>query len=125
MAERYMGDTIGVIKALCRGNTNCLRIDKEYLREHITEIAVKQGCVLIPLLFASVIHEAVKTSKKKLMNANIRHWRKREMQILELMFTDYIVIIEFSESLQCSLNIFNEEFKLINMAINTTKLRLR
>ena len=47
-------------------NVNTVRTNNEESKEFRTKIGVKQGCVLSPILFRVVLHEAIKKAKKKM-----------------------------------------------------------
>lgn len=117
-------ETIEVVRALYKNNRNIVRTNNEESKEFITEIGVKQGCVLSPLLFSVVIDEAIKEAKKKMKKLKLGYWKMKETQLTELMFADDMAILADSEeNLQFNLDILNKELNKINMKINVDKTK--
>lgn len=124
--EKRMIDrrTIEILKAMYRNNTNIVRTNNEESREFVTEIGVKQGCVLSPLLFSIVIDEAIKNAKKKMKTLKLGHWQMEQTEINELMFADDMAIVTDSEkNLQYNLEVLEKELQKINMKINIGKTK--
>lgn len=72
--------TIGIKQFLYRGNTNSVRNNEES-PDYITEIRVKQGCILSPLLFSTMVDKTEKETKKRVLKVNLECWRMRETDI--------------------------------------------
>lgn len=56
----------------------------------ITNIGVKQGCVLCPLLFLVEIDKATREAKQTMFK--IKYWKMEQIELTELMFADYMSI---------------------------------
>lgn len=116
--------TIEILKSMYRNNTNIVRTNNEESREFVTEIRVKQGCVLSPLLFSIVLDEAIKNAKKKMKTLKLGYWQMEQTEINELMFADDMAIVSDSEkNLQHNLEVLEKELQKINLKINIVKTK--
>lgn len=55
-------------KSMYRNNRNIMRTNHEQLERLETKISVKEGCAMSPVLFQSIIDEAIKVAKQKKKN---------------------------------------------------------
>ncbi|GJQ68068.1 hypothetical protein Trydic_g10685 [Trypoxylus dichotomus] len=114
---------IEMIKALYKSNKNKVRTSNAESAEFESQIGLKQGCVLSPLLFSILIDDAVKKAKQKGKNMKVGNWKMNAINVQELMFADHMVLIAHSEeTLQQNLKIYQEELTKINTRKTNTMI---
>lgn len=64
-----------VIKAMHYGTKSTVRTNNEESKEFEIREALKQGCVLSPLLFSAVVDEIIKRAKKMMKPQIMGYWK--------------------------------------------------
>ena len=87
------------------------------------DIGVRQGCILSPLLFITLMNLVAKNCKD-IRPFNVGMWKLRPVKLSMLLFADDLVVFgRTQQDLEHNMNVLNRELKIKGLKINPQKTK--
>lgn len=115
-------DTLEAVKSMYNETLNVVRIGGNTTNSFETSIGVRQGGILSPLLFITLMDELAREVKAETRATFLGHWKMKPIRINELLYADDLVLIaRRKKDIESRLEKWREILEKYNLKINTHK----